>query len=62
MDDPPLLQKESENPRKIPSAIFIEKIEEYLVKYNPKVVLAKLQESYRFEERFFCSQIVVSIN
>jgi hypothetical protein len=42
MEDPPLLQKSSENPRKIPKALFIEKIEEFLKKYNPKIVLQKL--------------------
>ena len=35
MEDPPLLRKEKGNPKNIPSAIFIEKIEEFLKRYNP---------------------------
>jgi len=42
MEDPPLLKKEKNNPRNIPSAVFIEKIEEVLNRYNPQVVLKKL--------------------
>jgi hypothetical protein len=35
MEDPPLLIPDKKNPRKIPSAVFIEKVEEFLGKYNP---------------------------
>jgi hypothetical protein len=33
--DPPLLKSEKGNPRKIPSAIFLTKVEEFLQRYNP---------------------------
>jgi len=47
MEDPVLLKKKKENPGKIPSAVFIEKIEEYFKKYNAETVFKQLQELYR---------------
>ena len=47
MEEIPLLKQDKSNPRKIPSAIFLTKVDDFLKRYNPQKVLAKLQESYR---------------
>jgi len=38
----------SSNPKKIPQAIFIENVEEYMVKFGYEKIMDTLQETYGF--------------